>query len=181
VLHVPEANCWTEVPVRWRDLASQRIRWQRGMLESQRDNRQLMFASRYGLIGLVTLPLLWLIDVLGPVSTGLGLLFVPWMVFQGYLPGWHLDLFLITTVGLGILTSLLAVSIECRTGGVYRHPTQIALLACVSLMDNLGYRQLNAWWRLRGLWKHLWRQDGRWVSLTRAGVRAPTGATPPRR
>lgn len=177
-VHVPEANCWTEVPLRWRDLAAQRIRWQRGMVESLRDHRAMLFNPRHGLIGLVVLPMFWLIDVVGPFSTGIGLLVVPWLVLHGQVPAWHLDLFLITTIGLGLLASLLAVSIESRSGA-YRHPAQVALLICVSLLDNLGYRQLNAWWRLRGLWNHLLRRRPGWSAITRVGARAPTAEVPP--
>jgi len=174
VVHVPEANSWTEVPTRWRDLASQRVRWQRGMLETLRDRRAMLLRPRYGLIGMIVLPMFWLIDMLGPFSTALGLLVLPWLVWSATLPAWHLDLFLATTIGIGLLTSLLAVSIECRSGGVYRRPSEAALLCLACICENLGYRQLNAWWRIKGTWHHLIGTGRHWKSLARTGVRAPT-------
>jgi hypothetical protein len=51
-----------------------------------------------------------------------------------------------------------------------------ALLFWWTLMENFGYRQLNVYWRLRGLWKFLrGRKD--WGAMERKGfqpVVAPT-------
>jgi hypothetical protein len=177
VEHVPEAHCWTEVPEHLGGLASQRIRWQRGLLESLMEHRGMLFAPRHGLIGLVVLPTFWVIDVLGSFSTLLGFLMLPWLVLQGQVPAWHLNLFLIATIGIGAVTSLLAISVESRAGGVYRHPAQVAALAAISMLEVFGYRQLNTWWRIRGTWNHLMGRNSRWKSIERSEKRRSGGTT----
>jgi len=64
---VPDPVCWTEVPGDLRSLARQRARWQKGMLDVLWPNRDMLFRSRYGRIGWLALPYLWLFELLAPV------------------------------------------------------------------------------------------------------------------
>ena len=41
-----------------------------------------------------------------------------------------------------------------------------------SVVENVGYRQLHAWWRLRGLWQALRRGELDWGVMTRTGFTA---------
>jgi hypothetical protein len=38
-----------------------------------------------------------------------------------------------------------------------------------SMADNVGYRQLHAWWRLQGLWRFVRGHDAGWGVMTRTG------------
>jgi cellulose synthase/poly-beta-1,6-N-acetylglucosamine synthase-like glycosyltransferase len=61
---VPDPVCWTEVPSDLRSLGRQRSRWQKGLLDVLWPNRDMLFRRRYGRIGWLALPYLWLFELL---------------------------------------------------------------------------------------------------------------------
>jgi cellulose synthase/poly-beta-1,6-N-acetylglucosamine synthase-like glycosyltransferase len=63
---VPDPVCWTEVPSDWESLARQRSRWQKGLMDVLWPNKDMLFRPRYGRIGWVALPYLWLFELLAP-------------------------------------------------------------------------------------------------------------------
>ena len=45
----------------------------------------------------------------------------------------------------------------------------------IVIVENLGHRQINTWWRLLGLWKWATGAQGNWGTMTRkASWRKPT-------
>src|SRR5262249_55054814 len=52
-----------------------------------------------------------------------------------------------------------------------------AVLALYAIVENLGYRQLTAVWRVLGLWNTL-RRKGRWGGVKRRGHERPGGGGP---
>src|SRR6266481_304648 len=64
---VPDPVCWTEVPSDLRSLGRQRARWQKGLLDVLWTNRDMLFSRRYGRIGFLAIPYLWLFELLAPV------------------------------------------------------------------------------------------------------------------
>jgi hypothetical protein len=45
-------------------------------------------------------------------------------------------------------------------------------LVVAMVIENFGYRQLNSWWRLIGIWTWLRGGHGVWGEMTRKGVTA---------
>jgi hypothetical protein len=41
----------------------------------------------------------------------------------------------------------------------------------LSLVETFGYRQLNSWWRITGLWEAMRKKQG-WGAMTRTGAAA---------
>jgi cellulose synthase/poly-beta-1,6-N-acetylglucosamine synthase-like glycosyltransferase len=64
---VPDPMCWTEVPSDLQSLARQRARWQKGLLDVLWPNRDMLFRPRYGRIGFLALPHLWLFELFAPI------------------------------------------------------------------------------------------------------------------
>ena len=50
---------------------------------------------------------------------------------------------------------------------LYPRGRQLAWLIAVALLENLGYRQLIAWWRFQGLMRWVFRTERRWGEMTR--------------
>ena len=64
-----EAIAYTEVPETVRGLARQRLRWTFGTLQSAWKHRDTTFRARYGTMGFVTMPVIWLHQIMfGAVS-----------------------------------------------------------------------------------------------------------------
>ena len=74
------------------------------------------------------------------------------------------------SVFFGIAISVGALAIEeaelRRVGKV----SDLLRLAAAAVLENFGYRQINSFWRLRGLWEWL-RGVKSWGEMTRKGFR----------
>ena len=167
-----------------RFLPRQRRRWSRGLAEVLWKHKVMIFNPRYGRIGLVVLPHYLVFELLGPIVELLGVLTV-FGIFALNIagrifdyPNWLLNtrfaiLFFLVAVLYGFFLSLAALTVE--EFSFHRMNSWRDLWASLgaSVLENVGYRQLHAWWRLRGLgW---WLRKGKpvWGAMPREGYAAP--------
>ena len=59
----------------------------------------------------------------------------------------------------------------------YRRLRDRAVLIGWAMLENLGYRQLTVFWRLRGLWKYF-RGNKSWGAMERRGLNRDQAAAP---
>jgi cellulose synthase/poly-beta-1,6-N-acetylglucosamine synthase-like glycosyltransferase len=182
ITFAPEPICWTEAPETVEQLRTQRIRWQRGLCESLWLNRGLLFNRKGGWAGWVSFPFTLLFECLSPVVECLG-----WVYFiGGYVIG-HVDLeialaFLLVSIGFGTLLSASSLLLDETSYHTYPRPRQIVALVAAAIVENLGYRQLTAYWRLIGLAQWLAGTRQTWGEMKRTGawtseLPAPPGTT----
>lgn len=168
IAFVPEVVCWTEAPETLSGLRNQRSRWQQGALETLVRHRRMIGNPRYGRLGLVSMPLLVLEDVIGPPLELLGYLLIPICWLLGLLAPELALAFLFLTVVFGAAISIATLALEERQ--LRRMPSAVDLgrLALAALIENFGYRQVNLVFRLRGIWTFL-RKETAWASVPRTG------------
>lgn len=169
--------CWTEAPEDMRTLSRQRRRWQRGLGESLWRHRGMIGNPRYGAIGVVALPFFVAFELLGPVVEALG----PFVAFAAFALG-RLSLpfliaFLTLSVLLAILLSVAALALEEFSFRRHARGRDIARLLAYAVLENLGYRQLVAFWRTLAL-ADLVRRKKAWGAQRRRGIgeALPAGA-----
>jgi cellulose synthase/poly-beta-1,6-N-acetylglucosamine synthase-like glycosyltransferase len=151
ILFVPDPVCWTEAPESLRMLQHQRRRWHRGLGETLWRHRRVLGNPRYGTLGLVAFPYFVFFELLGPVIQVLGLpVAIGWWLLGG-LSTTFLLAYLSVALLVGILLSLSALALEELNYSRHPRARDVARLACYSLIDNLGYRQLNDFWRILAL------------------------------
>jgi cellulose synthase/poly-beta-1,6-N-acetylglucosamine synthase-like glycosyltransferase/peptidoglycan/xylan/chitin deacetylase (PgdA/CDA1 family) len=80
VLFDGDAVAWTEAPDSMRGLARQRFRWAYGTLQCLWKHRDMTFRRRYGALGMVALPQVWLFQILFSVVSPLVDLLLVWQV-----------------------------------------------------------------------------------------------------
>lgn len=165
---IAEPVCWTECPEDLGVLGRQRSRWQRGALECFAKHKDMCFNPRYGRIGFVGFGQILLIDVIGPLVEVLGYILVPmlWALQLLALP-WLLA-FLAATFTFGIFVSTLTLILEEAQLRRFPQARELAVLALIAVMENLGYRQLSNFWRLKGWWQFVRREQG-WGAMARKG------------
>lgn len=169
IVFVPDPICWTEAPESLRVLRSQRMRWQRGLLESLAANRRLLFHRRGGAAGWLAFPVMLLFEALGPLVELVGLALMAVAVLSGALSGPAFFAFLLAAFGMGMLLSASALLLEEMAFHAFERPSDLALLVAAMVLENLGYRQLTAWWRLQATVLWLVRRPGRWGQMERRG------------
>ncbi len=168
IVFVPDPICWTEAPEDLATLKNQRIRWQRGLLESLSLNLGLLCHYRGGLVGWVAFPFMLLFEAFGPVIELGGYLFVLALSLSGMISGQVLLTFLFVAVGFGILLSVSGLLLEELTFHVYPRPRHLLLLLFAVVVENFGYRQLNSWWRFIGLVRWLRGGQAKWGEMKRS-------------
>jgi hypothetical protein len=72
-------------------------------------------------------------------------------------------------VGLGTLLSTAAVAVEDSSYARYTPGREVGVLLLAGLLENVGYRQLHAWFRLRGLGAALMRRTPVRTAMPRTG------------
>ncbi|GAB2682535.1 glycosyltransferase family 2 protein [Thalassiella azotivora] len=178
VTFVAEPVSWTEVPVTTRVLANQRRRWHRGLWEVLWSYRGMVGNPRYGRIGLVALPYYWVFELAAPLVELLGVVLVPLGLLTGAVDLQYALVFLLVAYAFALLVSLTALCVEEFTFHRYRRWSDLGVAVLASLAENVGYRQLTAWWRLQGLWQGVLRRKQVWGTMTRTGFGDPSTASP---
>jgi len=180
VVFVPEPVAWTEVPSTRRVLRVQRRRWHRGLAEIFVRHRRMLFRPRYGVIGMITMPWFLFFELLSPVVEVIGLVyFLLLLVFLG-VEQWvdtGLDLvnppvlliMLTASVLFSVFVTLVALLAEEVSFRRYRGLPDLFRAIYAAVEENVGYRQLNAWWRFGGIVEVLRRSAHHWGDMQRAG------------
>jgi cellulose synthase/poly-beta-1,6-N-acetylglucosamine synthase-like glycosyltransferase len=167
---IPEPVCWTEVPEDFRVLGRQRARWQRGALETFFRHKDMLFNPRYGRIGFLGMGHVLVVDVLGPLVEVLGYFLVPLLWSLHLLAIDYLLAFLAITFTFGIFVSVATLILEEAELRRFPKGRDLAILTAIAVLENFGYRQLANFWRLRGWWQFLRKQQG-WGTMTRKGFK----------
>ncbi|UIJ46632.1 glycosyltransferase family 2 protein [Sphingomonas cannabina] len=165
---VPEVVCWTEAPFEMTGLRNQRSRWEQGALETLVRHRRMILNPRYGRIGMVAMPMIVLEDVLGPPCELIGYVSLPILYALGLSSGVVVLAFFSLTVLFGTALSLGTLVLEELQ--LRRTPSarDLLMIGVAAVVENLGYRQINLVFRLRGIWRFL-RKDSTWAAVPRAG------------
>ena len=170
IAFIPDPVCWTEAPEDLRTLRSQRIRWQHGLGDSLRINRGLLFQRGSGFVGWLALPFFLVFEFVGPLVEMAGYVFMVVSFLLGLLsPSAALTFFLLA-VGLGLLLSVTSLVLEELSFHTYRKTRDIFWLFLALIAENLGYRQLNSYWRIKGVVEWMLGRKAKWGTMTRTAT-----------
>ena len=178
IVFVAEPVSWTEVPPTYATLARQRRRWSLGLAQVLRKHRAMIGNPRYGRIGLVVLPYYLVFELLGPVVELFGVAAVVAGLFLGVVNLHFAVLFALFAVGYGVFLSTAAVTVEEFSFHRYHRWRDLGVAVAAAILENLGYRQLHAFWRIRGLIDATKRRHIDWGTMTRAGFTTTTAPEP---
>jgi cellulose synthase/poly-beta-1,6-N-acetylglucosamine synthase-like glycosyltransferase len=166
---VADPVCWTEVPSDLRSLGRQRARWQKGLLDVLWPNTDMLFRPRYGRVGSLALPYLWLFELVAPLIELLGIVTIALAAWLGVLSREFFMQFLIFGYAFATVISIGSVLQEELTYKRYNDWKDVARLVSYCFLEHFPYRQLHMIWRLQGLWQYL-RGDMAWRPLERKGL-----------
>ncbi len=168
---VPDAVCWTEAPETLAVLRRQRTRWQRGLYDTLSRHRTMLFNPRYGTLGTLALPYFMLFELLGPAMELLAVILTIAMWAGGMLNTGLLPFMLLIMMGLGLVLSISSLVLEETVFHKYPKWTHVLRFVMLSIVETIGYRQMNSWWRIQGLWQ-AFRKQNAWGAMTRTGAAA---------
>jgi cellulose synthase/poly-beta-1,6-N-acetylglucosamine synthase-like glycosyltransferase len=167
IVFVAEPVSWSEAPSTARTLGQQRRRWHRGIAEILRKHRGMLANPRYGRVGLVALPYYVLFELLAPVVELAGVVLIPLGLLLNAVDTTFALRFMLVAYGYAILINLIALAVEEYTFHRYHRWSDLGAAVAASIVENIGYRQLTAFWRLRGIvdalrgGRHVWGNLGK--------------------
>jgi len=171
IVFVPDPVCWTEVPPTARSLARQRARWQKGLIDVLWPNRDMLFRRRYGRIGAIALPYLWVFELCAPIFEILGIATIILAAALGMLSRGFFIEFMIYGYLFAAMISVGAVLQEEITYRRYNDWRDVAWLMFYCFLEQFPYRQMHLFWRLQGMWQYA-RGDVVWRPINRVGLEA---------
>ncbi len=170
VLFDADAVAWTEAPDTLRGLARQRFRWAYGTLQCLWKHRSALLRPRYGTLGMIGLPQVWLFQILFAVVSPLVDLVLAWQIVGaliGYLQhrnqfspdslietGFYYGLFMVVDIGAALLAFMMERGEDRK------------LLWWLTL-QRFGYRQIMYYVVLKSLMTAISGPFVGWGTLTR--------------
>lgn len=169
VTFLTEPICWTEVPSTVSVLRRQRSRWHRGLWETLWAYRGMLFNPRYGRLGLVAVPYYWAFELFAPLLELGGLVLMLLGFVLGVVSVQYFLLFMLVAYAYAILVTLAAVTVEELSYHKYPRWRDLGTTLVAAVLENAGYRQATAWWRLEGWAAALTGRQQVWGTMTRSG------------
>jgi cellulose synthase/poly-beta-1,6-N-acetylglucosamine synthase-like glycosyltransferase len=166
---IPDPTCWTEAPSDYTSLARQRARWHKGLLDTLWSTRDMLFRTRYGRVGWIILPYMWLFECFSPVLELFGYFTIILAIVLGALSQRFFIQFLLFGYAFATLISVGSVLLEEMNYRRYASWREATWLLVYCLFEHIPYRQMTIAWRLRGIWEYL-RGDLSWHQVTRTGA-----------
>jgi len=121
----------------------------------------------YGPLGLLALPYNLLFEAVGPFVEVAGYASLVLAVWSGVVDGWFAMLFFLMAVGYGVLLSIGSILLDHGDGRV-RDTREIIRLLLYTVVENFGYRQLLAVWRVYATVDFMKRKND-WGEMPRKG------------
>jgi cellulose synthase/poly-beta-1,6-N-acetylglucosamine synthase-like glycosyltransferase len=169
IAFVPEPVAWTEVPETLAILGRQRRRWSRGLAQIMTKHRRMIANPRFGRVGLLALPFYLVFELFSPVIEIFGIVALAAGLALGALDIQFALWFGLVAIAYSIFVSACALTIEEMMFRRYPRWRDLQRSFFAAIWENFGYRQLNAWWRFRGLLDHVFKKKTNWGVMSRTG------------
>ncbi len=175
---LPHPVCWTEVPDNSNFLLRQRNRWHRGLAETLKIHKTMLFEPKYKMIGLFAFPYYLFFELLSPIIKILTLIFLIIAGMMGYFnQSWILLAVLFSTLASAVITSLATVYIEQWTVkhklisfDALRYKTGMDWLRLIvmSILGDFVYAPFRIYAQMMGL-KDFINKKNDWYKFSRTG------------
>jgi cellulose synthase/poly-beta-1,6-N-acetylglucosamine synthase-like glycosyltransferase len=167
------AIAWTEAPATAGALAKQRFRWSYGTLQCLWKYRRITFNSRYGELGLVALPQVWLFQIILTTLAPVADLLLLWQLAgQGlayFQQGHEFHSGSLQVILMYYLVFVVVDLLAAMIGFVLEKGENWRLLWWL-VLQRFGYRQIMYYVVVRSLWTALRGPFVGWGKLERAGT-----------
>lgn len=173
IAFLPDPVCWTEVPPDAKSLGRQRARWHKGLIDTLWPHRDMLFRRKYGRIGWIAFPYMWVFEFFAPVLEIVGLAAIALAGILGLLSRTFFIEFLVYGYLFAAMLSVGAVLQEEVTYRRYNDWRDVARLILFCFLEQIPYRQMHLIWRLQGIWQYA-RGDVVWRPMQRVGLESAT-------
>ena len=149
---VPDVICWTRAPKIKEHLRSQRMRWMYGALQSLSKHKDLAYNRKNFLIGWLSFPHFVFIEAIAPIIELLGIICILTAAITGILSYQAVLVYAILVYTMIGLMSWYALAINNHFIYSFQSLRQILRVGLIGLLEPMGYRQRDAFWRMKAWW-----------------------------
>ena len=174
IVFTPDPVCWTEVPRRFRDLRAQRCMWERGIIEVLWLHRGMLFNPRYGRIGMVGIPYLWIFEVGATFVEALGYITIVVTLVLGVLNVPFAILFFVLAVLFGVLFSEMGMGVQTMLVSRDTRPRDRFVLFISAFVEYFGMRQVVVISRAIAVFQVRSKRGKYWATTPNASGGTPT-------
>jgi len=181
VAYAEHAAAYTEAPDTLRTLARQRFRWSYGTLQCAWKHRYAFLNPRYGELGLVGLPNVWIFQILFPLIAPVADLLFLWSLATVYLNEiQHGPEFAQQTFEQVVLFYTIFLTIDWLAAmiALWMEPGEDRSLGWLVLLQRFAYRQVIYWVVVQAVVAALEGRARGWGKQQRKGTVALGGARP---
>lgn len=175
---LPHPLCWTEVPETPDFLLRQRNRWHRGLAETLKIHRSMLFDPTYRTIGLFGFPYYLFFELLSPVIKVGTLIFLVVAGCMGYFNRmWVLLSLFFATFASALITCMATIAVEqwstsrklvSRDALRYKTVKDWLQLIFMSILGDVVYAPFRIYAQLRGL-IDFFKKKNEWYKFSRKG------------
>jgi cellulose synthase/poly-beta-1,6-N-acetylglucosamine synthase-like glycosyltransferase len=162
VVFVSEPAAWSEAPEKLRTLSRDRRLGHHGLTESLWRHRHMIGNPHYRQVGLVSLPLQLLFGLFAPLAELAGLILVPAGVLLHAVDLNFLWWFVLVAYVYPTVVTVVALLVEELAFHRSNRWRDLVAAVCAAVFENVGYRQLTAWWSLQGMVAALRNRPANW-------------------
>ena len=168
MLYIPDPLLWTEVPNSIKTLGNQRTRWTRGLIETLKLHKRLLFNPRYGSIGFLGYPYFFFFEWMAAFVEITGYFYFIISIILGTTIWNTFFLLFIFMYLFGTTFSFLAIYLNETTFHVYNKTRHIIRLIVYSMLEAFIYHPCILYWSIKGNYMHI-RGIKTWGEIHRKG------------
>jgi len=169
VRYIPTTQCWTEGPPNLEIFSLQRTRWARGLVQIIGLYKNVMFNPKYGKLGMVIFPYIFIFEFLAPIVEFIGILYYLFLIISGEIY-WHYALVLLLFVYVySIMITTLALLWDQLTFRHYKTWYEVIGLCLMAFLEPICYHPLIIFFSLKGYIYSLFKRKSVWGTMLRQG------------
>lgn len=169
VVQVPVNCCWNEVPPNIKVLYRQRIRWGRGLLQTFVRHRGFLFNFRYRRLGVVTLPYVFIFELMAPIIEFVGFTVFVYQAFTGVVNWTSALVIFLGLYTFCIILSLVVMFYDYTLGGSFRRPRSYVWIMGAAILEPFLYHPFTVLFSLKGYFNYLFNRQAVWGDMSRQG------------
>lgn len=170
---IPDPLCWTEVPNSYAGLASQRNRWQRGLLSSILGGKGVVVSPEDNIFAKLSIPYYILTEIFSPIIEVASYILIGAGIFIGIISLKIAALFFIVSILFSMILSLAALMYEEKYFSKKLDKSSIGELILISFLENFGFRQFMVYQRIKGIIDYYLKRS-EWGTIERHGISVRT-------
>lgn len=166
---IPDPLCWTEVPNNYKSLATQRNRWQRGLLSSILNGSRVLISPDVSFFSRFSIPYYLITEIISPLLEVLSYALIILGLLIGIIDLRIVMLFFSVSILFSMVLSLMAILFEESNFRKKNNVSEAFIILLGALLENFGYRQFMAYQRLKGV-IDFYRKKSGWGKIDRKGL-----------